>query len=267
MKAVCLILSAFVATHLTAHGQNLLVGGDFESPKIDGRVPAATGGNPVLFTESSWARLTAKEGGDGGRLIVGLTTEIAHGGKQALFVDFQQLTAPSQIASLMTKLVAIKPSQSYRVGIWGRMDRKRPLALDERTPFMQVDIEFVEADQETIAGEGAHAILVIPAATVPGETPSLLFVARRWNKAEATVQTPPNAAFMRVTWSWATAASEGETDGTIYWDDATIEEGTSDAANSPPAGPASPGGTPAEPAKPGVAPATVPPAQPVPKSP
>ncbi len=226
LKVAVLVPFAFALVQMTLHGENLLIDGGFELPAVDGRLPAASGGNPVLATESSWARLVGKDGDAGGKLTVGLTNELAHSGKQSLFVDFEQLTAPSQIASLITKPVAIKPSSNYKISIWGRMDRKRPLALDERTPFMQIDIDFLQADQETSAGEGEHALVVIPGAFIPGGRAQLLFVARRWNNAEAIVTTPENAAFMRVTWSWATPKNEGETDGKIYWDDAAIEETT-----------------------------------------
>jgi hypothetical protein len=226
MKVAAFVPFAFALLQVTLRGENLLIDGGFEFPAVDGRLPALSGGNPVLTTESSWARLVGKEGDAGGKLTVGLTNELAHSGKQSLFVDFERLTAPSQIASLMTKPVGIKPSANYKISIWGRMDRERPLALDERTPFMQIDIDFLQADQETITGEGEHAVLVLPGAFIPGGRAQLLFVARRWNNAEAVVTTPENAAFMRVTWSWATPRNEGETDGKIYWDDAAIEETT-----------------------------------------
>ena len=251
MNAVGIIFVSFLLAVMrpTAHGENLLVDGGFELPAVDGSLPAGSGGNPVLSTGSGWERLVGKNGDDGGKLIVGLTNGLAHNGKQALFVDFVRLSAPSQVAALVTKPVAIKPASNYKVSIWGRMDRERPLALDERTPFMQIDIDFLEADQQTIAGEAEHALIVIPGAKTPGGTASLLFVARRWNKAEAVVKTPENAAFMRVTWSWATPKNEGETDGMIYWDDAAIEETTDQPGTAParaptePAAAASPGKT------------------------
>jgi hypothetical protein len=242
--AAFVFLTLALAPMLGKAAENLLANGSFEVPAIDGRVAAAIGGNPVLATESGWARLVDKNDEEGGKLILGLTREIAHSGKQALFVDFQRLTASSEVAFLVTKPVPIKPSTNYKVSIWGRMDRDRPLALDERTPFMQIGMEFLLADQQTPAAEAQHALLVIPAAVIPGGKVQLLFVARRWNIAETIVKAPANAAFMRITWSWATPKNEGETDGVIYWDDAAIEETTEAPLSTPPPAP------PAEPAKP-----------------
>jgi hypothetical protein len=247
VKPVAIVfLTLALAPMLGLAAENLLADGGFESPAIDGRVAAAVGGNPLLAPESGWARLVDKNGEEGGKLILGLTREIAHNGKQALFVDFQRLTAASEVAFLVTKPVPIKPSTNYKVSIWGRMDRDRPLALDERTPFMQIGMEFLLADQQTPAAEARNAVLVIPAAVIPGGKVQLLFVARRWNVAETIVQAPVNAAFMRITWSWVTPKNEGETDGVIYWDDAAIEETTEAPLSTPQPAPFEGGAKPAE---------------------
>jgi hypothetical protein len=252
MKPFSLIVFAIAGLLGAARGENLLQNGSFELPTVNGRTDVSNGGNPAnAGDQTGWAEFLDKRNNEGGQLIVGLTTEIAHSGKQAIFVDFSHLTAPSQRAELTTKLLPIKPSHSYRISIWGRMDRKRPLALDERRPHMWVDMEFLQADQTTAAGEGEHAIVLIPGSIVPGGTNELLFVARRWTQAVAVVETPKTAAFLQVTWSWATPKDEGETDGVIYWDDAAIEEEppapspAEESKASPPSGAAEPSPTPA----------------------
>jgi hypothetical protein len=223
MKPADFVLFLCALMPTIANGENLLVDGGFELPVIEGRVPAANGGNPALPAESGWERLADKKDDDGGKLIAGLTNEVAHSGKQAFFLNFERLTARSQIASLTTKPIAIKPSTDYRVAIWGRIDRDRPIALDERRPYIVITVDFLQADEKTSAGDSQHAPAAIPGEVVPGGSHELLFVSRRWTEMRSIVRTPDAAAFLRVTWTWTSTGDEGETDGVVYWDDASVE--------------------------------------------
>ena len=217
------ILGAAVAA--SAMGENLLKEGSFEEPVVTGRTPAQAGGSPLRAEgQTTWASFAADPATDGGRVAVGLTNEIARTGRQAMYVDFEKVTAMGRPAVLATGLVAVKSGQAYRVSIWGRVDRKRPLALDERRPYMWVEVRFFKADQTTAAGEPIRGPQLIPGTVDPGGAHELMFVSGKWRESFARVTTPESAAFVKVIWSWTTPRDEGETDGVIYWDDAAIEE-------------------------------------------
>jgi hypothetical protein len=105
-------------------------------------------------------------------------------------VDFEKVTAKSRVAVLMTKLIPVKPSQAYRVSIWGRIDRKRPLSLDERRPFTVLDVDFFSADGKTKAGEPIRGFQLIPGRIIPGGPHPLTFVAKKWSGVFLPIQHP-----------------------------------------------------------------------------
>jgi hypothetical protein len=238
----------------TGHADNLLENGSFELPAVKGRVPVANGGDPARVKPTGWEQLEAKPDTEGGKLVAGLTNEIARTGKQSLFVDFEKLTAPSRQASLVTHLIPVKASQSYKVSIWGRVDGKRPLALDERRPYLWIDVQFLKADRETEAADSQLGVQLIPGRIVPGDINDLIFVSWKWSESVALVETPKDSAFLQVTWTWGVPSDKGETDGIIFWDDAAIEAYTPPPTPKPKneAAPAAPGEQ--APAAPGKAP-------------
>lgn len=210
----------------SAQAENLLENASFELPKISGRTPAIDGGSPSSVKEgekSSWSSFVGELGDKGGKLTVGMTDAIAHTGKQSLFVDFEKLTAPDKRGILTSDLISVKPEQPYRISLWGRLDRQRPLAMDERRPHMLVEIEYFAADQETQVGDTEYRTQMIPGNIVPGVGIRLLFVANKWNEYSTDTKSPPEAAFMKVTFYLETPKEAGETDGIIYLDDAVIE--------------------------------------------
>ena len=173
---------------------------------------------------NSWAALAVSPETTDGRVIAGVTDEIARTGKQSLYVDFQKVTASGRIAVLQTDLVPITGGSAYRVSLWGRVDRKRPLALDERQPYMTLEVQYYAADRMTKVGEPVSGSQLIPGNAIPGRTPELTFRSGKWSESFAKFPSPAGAAFLRVTWTWTTPADQGETDGRIYWDDASITE-------------------------------------------
>jgi len=205
------------------NAQNLLVNGSFDAPVIVGRIPESAGGTPVQAgVQSSWAAFAVSPETSDGRVIAGMTTEVARTGKQSLFVDFVNVTASSRAAVLRTHLIPIKGGHTYRVSLWGRIDRKRPLTLDERGAEVLLEVRYFAADQTSDVGEPVTGTQLIPGEMVPGTTPELIFRSGKWKESFAKASAPEGAAFIRVTWTWATPEKSGETDGVIYWDDAAI---------------------------------------------
>ncbi len=222
-----LLSVGLVSTLLLASSQaeNLIENGSFELPKVSGRTPAAKGGNPSRTDEkTSWTALIGPRPGTGkGNLIVGLTDEIAHEGKQSLFVDFEKITEGGQRAMLVSQLLPIQSNKPYRISAWGRLDRERPIALDERRPHLVVDVEFFAADQETQLGSTEYRVQMIPGSIVPGMGTRLLFTAGKWNEYFTEVKSPTDSAFMKVTFNFQVPKEPGETDGILYLDSAAVQ--------------------------------------------
>jgi hypothetical protein len=219
-----------------APAANLLGQSSFEEPKVTGRTPETDEGLlPVDDETTPWAFFGASEETEGGKVVAGITDEIARTGKQSIYVDFEKVTANLRYAILMTKLIPVKPSQNYRLAIWGRIDRKRPLALDERRPFLVLDVDFYTADGKTKAGEPIRGFQLIPGRVVPGGPHPLLYVAKRWSESPSQLTTPAGTAFLQIKWTWQVPADPGETDGVIYFDDASLQEDHTPAAAPEPA--------------------------------
>jgi hypothetical protein len=242
---------------LSAGAANLLENGSFELPPVTGRTSATGGGNPAVGAEpTSFASVTTKTGDDGGTLQAGLTNEVARTGKQSLYVDFQNVTAAGVRAVLTTKTIPVKADQAYRLAMWVRIDRKRPLALDESRPQMWIEVRFLKEDQTTEIGEPVAGAQSIPGDVVPGGPHQLRFTSEKWKESSAEVKTPADTKFVKISWYWITTEEEGDTDGVIYFDDASLEEmvavpaagdakpaeGASTPAVNPTPAPVAPGG-------------------------
>jgi hypothetical protein len=213
-------VSAFA---LAAHAQekNLLSNGGFELPKVEGRKANLEGGNPALAPQdaSLWRhfQVLGKAPESEGAIHIGLTNEIARTGRQSLFVDFSKYKSTKRRAQLLSDVFEVDPARDYIISIWGRTDPKRPLTLDQRRPYMQLEIEFFMIDPGYQSGELQHRTQMIPGS--PGK---LLFTSNQWNRYEARVRSPRDAAFMKITFRWETGREAGETDGVIYFDDAEV---------------------------------------------
>ena len=213
---------------------NLIQNPSFEAPAIKGQTPELEGGNPGKVPEgtaTSWthfqAPLSAQEK-DGGKIAVGLTNQIARTGKQSVFVDFQKVSATRRNSFLMTDVLPCKAGQRYRIGLWGRIDRKRPLTLDQRRAVLRVEVEYFSADQETQTGETDYRTQMIP-----GSLNRLLFSSTKWNEYYTTVRTPEDAAFIKVAFYWEPNREDGAVDGQIYFDDGSITEVAGGGSRAP----------------------------------
>ena len=197
----------------------LLDTGSFEAPRVNGRTPRAQGGNPVMpVGKREWIYFEDKRDDKDGKLIAGLTNEIAHTRKQSIYVTFDKLTATSAKVELASSLISILPSNPYHVSIWGRVDKKNPLTLDQRLPILGVEVDFFLPDKETQTGEPIIKIQPMPGSL--NRPP--LFTADKWAEFFADVTSPEDATYMKVTWRVATPPSNGPVNGTIFFDDANI---------------------------------------------
>jgi len=204
---------------------NLIQNPSFEVPVIKGAVPEREGGHPGKVPEgtvTSWTHFQAPlspQEKEGGKIVVGLTSQIARTGKQSVFVDFQKVSAAKRNSFLLTDILPCKAGQRYRIGLWGRIDRKRPLTLDQRRSVMRVEVEYFAADQETQTGETDYRTQM-----VPGSLNRLLFSSTKWTEYYTTVRTPEDAAFIKVSYFWEANREQGTIDGEIYFDDGSLTE-------------------------------------------
>jgi len=213
ISAAALIFSALASF---AQTENLLQNASFEEPKIEGRIDWTKGGAPARLTEgTTWAHYQSME--RTGKVTVGLTNELARTGKQSIYVDFRK-AGQSRDAFLMTELLPIKGRQTYRISIWGRLDRQRPLTLVSSRPLLRVDVEFFQADLETQTGDTEYRTQQIP-----GSPRRIFFESEKWSEYSTEVKTPEDAAFMKVSFRWQATGVGGEADGMIFFDDAVVQ--------------------------------------------
>ena len=222
MKRLTLLLAAALLALpvSTAFPAQLLKTGSFEAPPVKARTPIETGGTPMLAGGSDWALFLHPPVGEQGLLTAGITQELAHTGKQSIYIEFNKFTAEQQGVMLESKLVSILPAKPYHVAIWGRMPRKSPLTIDQRLVYLKLFVEFFQADRETQTGNPAAGVRIQP---IPGSLNlPPFFTTARWSEYFADNDSPADAAFMKVTWKWETPPSAGVTSGVIFFDDATI---------------------------------------------
>ena len=191
----------------------------FEEPVVQKRTTDIEGGNPAAIEASDWGHFFRRKGQGEGALNVGLTNEIARTGKQSIFLDFAGITGKRFTATLMTQLIPVKPQQPYKAGMWGRLDKERPLTLDQRRPYLRMEFEFYKADEETQVGDTEYRVMQIP-----GSLKKLLFTSSQWNQAYGIVRAPAEAALMKVSYVFNVRNDPGRTDGIIFFDDASVQE-------------------------------------------
>jgi hypothetical protein len=191
----------------------------FEEPVVQKRTVEMEGGNPARVEATDWGHFIRRKGQGAGALNIGMTNEIARTGKQSIYLDFAEITGKRFTATLMTQLVPVKGQHPYKVGMWGRMDKERPLTLDQRRPYLRMEFEFYQADEETQVGEGEYRVM-----RLPGSLKKLLFTSSRWTQAYGIARAPAGAALMKVSYVFNVPNDAGKTDGVLFFDDAFIEE-------------------------------------------
>src|SRR5262245_19126513 len=109
---------------VSAENEQLLESGGFEWPAVLGKKARSEGADisKSAATNAEWVKFQDKPDAEGGRLIFGLTSDMSHGGRQGMYVEFDKITKPNVSADMMSDFLPIKPAKPYRVAIWGRMD-------------------------------------------------------------------------------------------------------------------------------------------------
>lgn len=225
-----LMIVATLATGASAFGQQLLESGSFEWPATTKRKARSEGGDLTKSAMSAeWITFKDKPDDKEGRLIMGLTNEISRSGRQSLFVNFDKLTKKNIKGVLASDLIPVQPGQSYKIGIYGRVDKKEPIALDTRTPWLRLRIDWFKNGVDEDSGETVMEQVGNPdddakGHPLPGaKTRKPYFVSTEWKQFWANVKSPADAEFVKVTWTWETYQQDGETNGIMFFDDATIE--------------------------------------------
>ncbi len=198
----------------------LIKTGGFERPLVKGRMPKELKeGNFIRFTQGEWLEFWSNDSAIRGKLHAGLTNETARTGRQSLYLHFDHMTERLAEVNLASDLLAVKPNEQYRIAIFGRIDRKDPLTLDQRAPVLRLQVDFFQADRETQTGETVFKVQPIPG------TPNrpLFFTSDRWSEFYVDLKAPEDAGFIKIMWTWATTPDAGKTNGVIYFDDAIIE--------------------------------------------
>jgi hypothetical protein len=191
----------------------------FEEPSVNKRTPDTEGGQPAGIDASDWSHFFRRKGQGDGALTIGATNEIARTGKQSIFLDFAGITGKRFSASLMTRLIPVKAKMPYKVGMWGRTDKERPLSLDQRRPYLRIEFEFYKEDEETQVGDTDYRVM-----RIPGSLKRLLFSSSKWTQAYGVARAPEGAALMKVSFVFNIPNDPGKTDGIIFFDDASVEE-------------------------------------------
>jgi hypothetical protein len=221
-KALLFLTFAILAAVATpAPAAQLLESGSFESPRVKERTPKNKGGSPIRASNSDWVQFDDKVDEVDGKLKAGITNEMAHTGKQALYIEYEKLGTDKAAVTLTSDMVSIMPDKEYRVSIWGRLPRRKPLTIDQRLGYLKLFVEFFKADRETPCEEGEA--ITMRAQPMPGsKNRPAMFTDSKWTEYYSKIESPKDAAFMRVRWQWDSPAQEGTTSGTIFFDDATI---------------------------------------------
>ena len=198
--------------------------GNFETPAVKGRTTVDQGGDPTNGGRGpSWivfkfAPETTGSGADGS-IAGGLTNEIAHDGKQSLFIDFNHVKTPYQSAMLISNFIPIASGSDYQVAIWGRVDANDRIAADARPAYLKLEVDFFAADANESIGDPVFSVVPIAA----GKDREPFFKPDDWRCFYAKITAPAGAVFAQITWRWESAGSEpGEINGTLYFDDMTM---------------------------------------------
>lgn len=217
MKVVPFALSLAILTLGAGSegAENLLKNGSFEEPKIEGRVDARKGVSPAVVEETSWARFQSRD--EAGKVSAGMTDEQARTGKQSLYVQFDNAER-TKGAVLVSQLIPVKGGEKYLISLWGRVDGKRPLTLDQGRPYLVLEVEFYSEDEESRIGETD-----VRTQMIPGAADRLLFLSSRWSQYYAEFKAPSRAGFLKIVFSWEAPKREGPADGVIFFDDAAVE--------------------------------------------
>ena len=200
-------------------GENLVRNGNFEAPAVKGRKTKAEGGNPVLSGGNpGWVFFKIQNTGTNGKVIAGLTDEVARSGRQCYFVDFDHVASPYQSAELTSNFIPVVSGTDYEIGIWGRTDAKDLINSEGRSAYMKLEVDFFAGDGNRSVGDPYYSVLPVPGS----KDHDPIFKPDAWKSYFVKVTTPPEAVFAQIIWHCETGSDEGEINGILYFDDATM---------------------------------------------
>lgn len=220
-----LFAAAFVFSALTAHA-GIVFEDSFEAPTVTARTPKAAGADiskaPVAKPgdKPAWRSFEDQPNiGAGGSVTAGLTQEVAHTGTQALFVEAAKLSAPYIGALFTSRPIAIEGGKTYKAGLWGRNDAKKPLVCGAAQLFLKMQIDFFTDEGQTETGESQYLLQPLPGGR--GHDP--IFVPNAWKSVGLGFTAPSNAKYLVVSFRCDSSAERGAITGAIYFDDFTLE--------------------------------------------
>jgi hypothetical protein len=112
------------------------------------------------------------------------------------------------------------PESTYRISMWGKLDKQKPLKPGPRTTYLKLQTDFFKNDSSiTPVGEPIYRIQPIPGS----KNRDPIFNAEKWNEFFVEIESPKEAALMVITLKFETGSDEGKCDGAIYFDDFAID--------------------------------------------
>src|SRR5687768_9867677 len=101
-------LAATLAFSPCVHSEQLLESSSFEWPQVKQRQARSEGGDlKKSAMNADWISFTDKSDDPAGKLILGLTNEISHSGKQSMFVKFDKVTKQAATAVLASDFLPV----------------------------------------------------------------------------------------------------------------------------------------------------------------
>lgn len=195
---------------------NLIPAGSFESPLVSGRTPMGKGGDPSNGGRGpEWVGFKIESTGTNGMVSGGLTNEISRSGKQSLFINFENVSAPYEAVSLTSRFIPVVSGTQYTVGIWGRTDAKDLINADGRSAYLKLEVDFFANDASTSVGDPVYSVQPLPG----GKGRKPFFSPDKWTQFFFHLMSPPEAAYAQITWRWETGSNDGSINGIMYFDD------------------------------------------------
>jgi hypothetical protein len=194
---------------------NLPENGGFEDPPVSARATIQDGGDPTNGGSGpGWSKIRPKKADSLGEIVLGLTNEVAHSGKQSLFVEFNHFLGGANGAALVSEMLPVQPGQDYLFSIWNRLDANSPVTTSG-TAILKINIGYFTSDATPVAGKSLNTY----APLAPGRGNAELS-AQEWSVIERKAPTPADAAFARITLIWQSDAAE--VTGTVFFDDVAL---------------------------------------------
>jgi len=217
--------SPLLTTLLLAHSLSVTLAGalpengGFEDPPVSSRAAILDGGDPTNGGSGpGWIKIRPKRADTLGEIVLGLTNEVAHSGKQSLFVEFNHFLGAANGAALVSEILPVQSGHDYLFSIWNRLDVNTPVTTTG-TVILKINIDYFASDEMLAVGKSLSAY----APLTPGRGNAELS-AQDWSVVERKVSVPADASFARITLIWQ--SDDAEVSGTVYFDDVSLADQT-----------------------------------------